>query len=449
MFKKIEIWVLYLVLLLALVFSIFFGALVRQELVGETKFGFLSQKALFLAEIPHNIYKIITLNDDLILENRFPEKTGFVGKPTEAETYLLQTRYDGDIAESVVELVDLRSFEILHTWNPDITAFNNMADRNNPELAFLDDHRNETRGMIAHPLLLDDGSIVFQDISPLKRIGYCSDIRWLNDEDIYHHSIEADHEGNIWVGARLHPPRVDVKYVGENAFDFFDDGLVKVSPDGEILYQKSLHELFIENGMKYLLFAVYAPHFYGDVIHMNDIQPVFEDGPYWKQGDLFVSMRHQSMVLLYRPSTNEIVWKSTGHFLSQHDVDILDNHRISIFDNNSLNSVDGIIVDGHNQMVIYDFETDTYTTYLTEALAEQDVRTPTGGRGQILDNGDLYIEETDFGRTLYFNKDGSLLWEHVNRDSKGNVYPVNWSRILYKPEDLAKVRTLIEEKECP
>ena len=72
-----------------------------------------------------------------------------------------------------------------------------------------------------------------------------------------------------------------------------------------------------------------------DPIHLNDIQPVNFDGEFWKKGDVFLSLRHQSMVLLYRPSTNEIIWKGTGPFFHQHDVDILDNHRISIFNNNS------------------------------------------------------------------------------------------------------------------
>ena len=40
------------------------------------------------------------------------------------------------------------------------------------------------------------------------------------------------------------------------------------------------------------------------------------------------------MVILYRPSTNQIIWKGTGPFFDQHDVNILDDHRISVFNNN-------------------------------------------------------------------------------------------------------------------
>ena len=58
MFKKIEIWILYLVLLLGIPFAIGFGFLVRQELLGVKKYGLASKSALFLSEIPINLRRI-------------------------------------------------------------------------------------------------------------------------------------------------------------------------------------------------------------------------------------------------------------------------------------------------------------------------------------------------------------------------------------------------------
>ena len=45
--------------------------------------------------------------------------------------------------------------------------------------------------------------------------------------------------------------------------------------------------------------------------------------------ETFFILRHQSMVLLYRPSENKIL-EEGGPFYHQHDVNIIDNHRISI-----------------------------------------------------------------------------------------------------------------------
>ena len=152
------------------------------------------------------------------------------------------------------------------------------------------------------------------------------------------------------------------------------------------------------------------------------------------------------MVILYRPSTNKIIWKGTGRFFHQHDVDILNDHKISIFNNNSKDFPDGDFVDGHNQVLVYDFKTNDYSSYLDESLKNNDVRTITGGLGQILPNGDLFVEETNYGRSLYFNSDGSLKWTHLNRAEKGNIYGVGWSRILYDTEDIKIVNNFLQSR---
>ena len=55
MFKKIEIWILYLVVFLGIPITAVFGVLVRQELTGSVKLGRISKAALFLSELPKNI----------------------------------------------------------------------------------------------------------------------------------------------------------------------------------------------------------------------------------------------------------------------------------------------------------------------------------------------------------------------------------------------------------
>lgn len=152
------------------------------------------------------------------------------------------------------------------------------------------------------------------------------------------------------------------------------------------------------------------------------------------------------MVLLYRPSSNKIIWKGVGPFFHQHDVDIIDDHRISIFNNNSKDFINGDVVDGHNEVLIYNFKTDEYKPYLKKSFVGNDIRTITEGLHQILPNGDLFVEETNYGRTLYFNEDGSLRWFHVNRAGDGNVYRTNWSRILYTKEEIEIVNNFLNNK---
>lgn len=456
MFKKVEVWIIYLILIFSIPFSIGFGALVRYEMMeGESlrkyNMGWLPKFSLFLAEIPSNLKEIIpksTNNVFVISEDRFQSLKGFSGTPNDQETYLLFSRYNGDLKEPTVELIDLTNFEVMHTWNPDIDKFNKQVNKIN-EFKYLERDRSDNRSRLRHPLLLSDGGLVFQNQVPLRKIDACSNLIFQNEEDIFHHSIETDHEGNIWVASSKYPQTLPITKVGRktsNEGGFIDDAIVKLNKDGEILFEKSVSQIFIDNDLEYLLFSVGDKRFIKDPIHLNDIQPVNFDSKYWKKGDLFLSLRHQSMILLFRPSTNKIVWKSTGQFYHQHDIDILDNHRISILNNNSKDFNKGNQVDGHNEVLIYDFKEKQYTKYLANSLIKNDVRTITEGISEILPNGDLFFEETNYGRTLYFNANGSLRWSNVNRADNGYIYASAWSRILYKAEDIKNVKNFLRKK---
>ena len=446
MFKKIEIWILYLVIVLSLLFTVGFGALVRQELAG-LKVGWFSKTALAIAEIPRELSDVVNFvrGNDLVLENRFPTQIGFEGVPNSQESYLLLSKRDSDLNEGIVELIDLRSFNVLHTWNPDFDHLNSLIEHVD-EFKFLDRDNNNSRASLFHPKLTEDGGLIFTN-GPLSKIDPCGNLILQISNNFYHHSVETDIDGNIWAPSFLYPTALPLEKVGKRPhFDggYKDAAIVKLSPDGKILFEKSVSEIFVENELEYLLYL--GGKFYTDPIHLNDIQPVDFDSKYWNKGDVFLSLRHQSMVFLYRPSTNKIIWKGTGKYFEQHDVDILDDHRISVFNNNSKRFINGNIVDGHNEVIIYDFETGEYSFYLKESLAQSDVRTITQGRSEILSNNDLFIEETLYGRTVYFNADGSVRWSHVNMGNDAKVYPVYWSRILFGDADLLAVNNLLAKK---
>ncbi|MEL0208713.1 MAG: hypothetical protein VW915_07435 [Gammaproteobacteria bacterium] len=104
MFKKIEIWILYLVLLLSILSAIAFGILVRQELVGSSKLGWVSKTALTLAELPVIIKQLMS-NDNIVSspgEHFDVLRKGFNGEGSDREMYLLLSRFDGDINEGVI-----------------------------------------------------------------------------------------------------------------------------------------------------------------------------------------------------------------------------------------------------------------------------------------------------------------------------------------------------------
>ena len=114
------------------------------------------------------------------------------------EMYLLLSRFDSDMLEGVVDLVNLNTFETLHTWNPNLSNFwENIPQLEGTEWENLNRDRNDNRANMTHPFLMDDGGLVAQDYTPLYKIDKESNLEWIIDDEIHHHSLEMDYEGNF------------------------------------------------------------------------------------------------------------------------------------------------------------------------------------------------------------------------------------------------------------
>ena len=143
------------------------------------------------------------------------------------------------------------------------------------------------------------------------------------------------------------------------------------------------------------------------------------------------------MVLLYRPSTNKIIWSQIGPWLRQHDVDIIDSNRIGIFGNNVIDAQFGNekdrLIDGYNQQYIYDFSKQITSTPYDNLFSTSNIGTYTGGRSKILESGDIFIEETDRGRILYGNVNGEI-WSYSEHIGHNKCSQFMWSRYISEEE---------------
>jgi len=292
-----------------------------------------------------------------------------------------------------------------------------------------------------HPLILNDGSLISHtEYSPLFKIDLCSNLIWINEEEAFHHSLMIDHERNIWVPSIMYPYS---RYVAEKikSQGFFDDAIVKINSKGEIIYKKSVIEILIEN-------KILDDNFINDAnmdpIHINDIEPVFNDGDYWKKGDLFLSLRHKSSIVHFRPSTNEVINYITGPFSQQHDVDIISLNEISIFNNNNY-----IIGNGnHSEILIYNFETKNFKKVFNDQLKKENFKTYTEGLSHFFKDGALFVEEQNHGRIMIFDKNKKKEIEYINKDDNGDIGFISWSRIEEDQTFIENYKSLINTKKC-
>lgn len=445
--KKAFNFLVFLVLFLAIFFSTLLGYSIKYFQEGGQRFLYLKKIVYFIADIPKPF--IAMVKSKSLNPNNLPSLTKHKNKknfqrflPSEKNALLILPRYDHSINRSVVEVIDLQTFKIIHTYMHNIK---NMNDKIKNTLNYPS-HRIDNspiRFRYLHPLILDDGSLIsFSKHYPIFKIDICSKLKWINDEEQFHHGSNLDSDGNIWTIAAMFPQS---KFVNKYKIEkYADDAIINIDTNGNILFKKSVTEILIENKIVPDNFAFnrsIAKDF--DPIHLNDVQPATSNTDYWKKGDLFLSIRDQNAIIHYRPSNNQVVNYITGPFAEQHDVDIISDKEISIFNNNNFNTNNN-----YSEVLIYDLSTKKFKKLFNAQLKENNFKTSTNGLSEILNDGSLMVEETIHGRLILFNKFGQKEWEYVNKNNKNEIGRLFWSRIIEDEDFIKKYKSKVKNKEC-
>ena len=453
MLKKFFTYPVFLVIVLSIIGSILFGALLRHQYleVNSEKFQSLKKTAVFFAEIPMRlktmvIYRTINLNKLRPLSKHKDKKRFEQFIPNKRDALLVLPRYDFGLNRSVVDIVDLNNFEVIHTYKHNISEMWEQV-QNTEKFPKLNIDHAPIRFTYFHPLILNDGSLISSaHDTPLFKIDFCSNLQWINDEETFHHSKILDHEGNIWAAGYLTPYSKYIKQYQIEVFlkGFNDYGIIKINSDGKILYKKSIIEILIENEIFPENIALSSTNLSKtSPLYTNEIEPALTDTEYWKQGDVFISLRIQSAIIHYRPSTNKVINYITGPFAQQHDVDIISDKEISIFNNNKF-----FVDNEHSEIIIYNFETRKFRTLFNDQLQKENFKTDTQGLSHIFNDGSLMVEEQNHGRIILFNNQGEKEWEFVNKDKNGDIGLVSWSRVIEDEIFIEQFKSLVENKKC-
>ncbi|MDB5130960.1 MAG: Arylsulfotransferase [Mucilaginibacter sp.] len=434
--KKISLWLILLLFWFSSIVTLLFGwAVWYIKSDGPLFKGKTASYIISIASFPSLVKESFTelfTSSPLIRPNLYPSINGFkMEKGYVDSNYVLVSTYDKRFGQSIVKLVRLYDQTTIHQWVPD---FDMIKKAMQYKSKFWHD-ANKLSILLRHPLLANDGSIIFNNgrLSPLIKINEDSKLIWVAN-GAFHHSLEYDADGNIWSPSVIAHSR----FLSNLLNDYRDGAIAEISPNGKLLFEKSIGEILLENGYRTLLLGTGI--YEHDLLHVNDIQPALTSTKYWMKGDLLISIRYKSTVLLYRPSINKIVWLKTGPWINQHDVDFIDSTRIGIFGNNTirLNENNERLIDGYNEEYVYNFKTNKTETPYTEFLKKAKVSTLGEGRSDILPNGDLFIEETDKNRLLRGNTKNTI-WQFVNCIDQHSVNALSWCRFISK-EDFKKLK---------
>ena len=297
-----------------------------------------------------------------------------------------------------------------------------------------------------HDALVEpDGSLVFDfDYFGLVKVDRCGSLVWRVPRMI-HHSIEPAEDGSLWVSS-LRYYETNVPYPHVKA-PFTDETVMKVSAGGEVLQERSVFEMLVRYAPA-LYFGNASPN--PDPIHINDVEALpsrlAAAFPRFAAGDLLLSLRGLSMLLVADAVTGDIKWSHVSRLLRQHDPDFQPTGVISAFNNNTLDdesdldrlrarsgqasTADPI---GYSEIVEIDPETQrVHTRY--GGRADQPMFSRIRGQHAYLPNGNLLITESIGGRVIEVAPDGRIVWEYVNRydDTRAAIvyqarrYPANY-----------------------
>ncbi len=355
------------------------------------------------------------------------------------DLYAVNSFWNIDSKKWDIKLFNLRNDSVLYKWE--------LAKDG---LDFSTTYYNFANAVPRYCIIFPDKSIIVStdEASNMMRLDAQSKPIWINHQLIYHHSFNLDADSNIW--ACTSDLRVDekmpvkaIRNIDGSVYRYKEDYITQVDQHtGKILFHKGVAQLLMDNHYNNFVYGFSDPdkntH---EPIHLNDVRPTLSDSKYWKKGDVLISVRHRSLIILYRPSTNKIIRLIFGSFVNQHDVEIISDSTISIFNNNlihfegdSLDTYYNEINDSlhSSEVLIYNFKDSTFKSIFKPYFIKEKIWTETQGIQRVLKNGDLFVEAQNQGKLFVLSNKGTLMRKMLPSPISGYAYHPNWIRVYEK-----------------
>ncbi|MCP4937094.1 MAG: hypothetical protein GY927_23515 [bacterium] len=287
------------------------------------------------------------------------------------------------------------------------------------------------------------GEVVFTyEYCGAVKLDQCGAMSWSIEQPTHHSLIPAEAGGYWMLGtyewlASEHPDRFppfsmlvarQQGPLGDRPLRpvvdgrIYEDTILRVGENGEVLEEFSIPELMRENGLGALLTIGDLKR--RELVHANKIAElpaaIAEAYPSFEAGDLAISVRSLNLIMVLDPRTKEVKWHQAGPWVRQHDPEFRPDGRLSIFNNNVHERVayvagrtDLSLPRTTNIIAVHPGSRETEILF-GEAQGEE-MLSVIRGEHEILPDDGLLIAEFDAGRVLEVDKDRQIVWEYVNK----------------------------------
>jgi hypothetical protein len=166
-------------------------------------------------------------------------------------------------------------------------------------------------------------------------------------------------------------------------------------------------------------------------------------GGVFRPGDVMVSLRNVSTVIVFDPATRKIRRAIVGRFVRQHDADFASGSSIRVFDNNNMAAP---AAQASSRIVEVSADSDAERV-LYQGTREHPFFSDVMGKQQFLPNGGLLVTEGARGRAFEIDAAGRKVWEYFNRAEDGWVGAITEATRI-PPESLPPDRLRKAASQC-
>jgi hypothetical protein len=190
-----------------------------------------------------------------------------------------------------------------------------------------------------------------------------------------------------------------------------DDQLAVLSPDGRELARISLTDAIARAGEEDVLGSPDGAPL--NVASADLIETEDAEGP-GKPGQVLLSFPHAGALAILDPASAEIVWAERGPAAGQQDADMLPDGNVLIL-------VDEAAPDGTAASQVIEARADGLAPGWTYSAGEGQPPLHTTARGSVqrLENGNTLITESDAGRLVEVDPEGTIVWDYKSPQRAG------------------------------
>ncbi len=222
-----------------------------------------------------------------------------------------------------------------------------------------------------------------------------------------HHDLWVTPEGDIYVLTAREEliPRLN------RETKILVDYVTVLSEDGEEKASYSILEMLEDSPYSFVLPTVNhlrEPEAL-DILHANSIQ-VFDGSAagrspeLFREGNILLSLRNVSLVFIYDPGRNEIVWGwGPTNIAFQHKARLLENGRVTIF-NNGMEESSVVEIDPLSGEMAWEYRGRGEDRFFTRLL----------GSAQRLPNGNTLVVDSESGTVFEVTPERKIVWRFVN-----------------------------------